>query len=70
MLVLLEDQAVTVRPIAGTRPRHKDALLDLALEKELLGEPKELAEHLMRIDLGRNDAGRRSLGPYPDRQVR
>jgi len=58
ILVRLEDQAVTVRPIAGTRPRHKDALRDLALEKELLSDPKELAEHLMLIDLGRNDAGR------------
>ena len=58
ILVRLEDQAVTVRPIAGTRPRDKDALRDLALEKELLSDPKELAEHLMLIDLGRNDAGR------------
>jgi len=58
ILVRLEDQAVTVRPIAGTRPRHKDPLHDLALEQELLGDPKELAEHLMLIDLGRNDAGR------------
>ena len=54
----LEDQAVTVRPIAGTRPRGKDAAEDLALEKDLLADPKELAEHLMLIDLGRNDAGR------------
>ena len=58
ILVRLEDQEVTVRPIAGTRPRHKDAVRDLALEKELLDDPKELAEHLMLIDLGRNDAGR------------
>jgi anthranilate synthase component 1 len=58
ILVRLEDQVVTVRPIAGTRPRGKDAKRDLALEKELLADPKELAEHLMLIDLGRNDAGR------------
>lgn len=49
---------VTVRPIAGTRPRGKTATEDIALEKELLADPKELAEHLMLIDLGRNDAGR------------
>ena len=58
ILVRLEDQAVTVRPTAGTRPRGKDRAHDLALEKELLADPKELAEHLMLIDLGRNDAGR------------
>jgi len=58
ILVRLEDGAVTVRPIAGTRPRDKDRTRDLALEKELLADPKELAEHLMLIDLGRNDAGR------------
>ncbi len=58
ILVRLEDQVVTVRPIAGTRPRGKDVKRDLALEKELLADPKELAEHLMLIDLGRNDAGR------------
>jgi anthranilate synthase component 1 len=58
ILVRLEDQTVTVRPIAGTRPRDRDVARDAALEKELLGDPKELAEHLMLIDLGRNDAGR------------
>lgn len=58
ILVRLEDDIVTVRPIAGTRPRGKDEAEDLALEKELLADPKELAEHLMLIDLGRNDAGR------------
>ena len=58
ILVRLEDGEVTVRPIAGTRRRgHSDAE-DIALEKELLADPKELAEHLMLIDLGRNDAGR------------
>ncbi|MDH3342121.1 MAG: anthranilate synthase component I [Gammaproteobacteria bacterium] len=58
ILVRLEDGEVTVRPIAGTRPRGKDAAHDRALEEELLADPKELAEHLMLIDLGRNDAGR------------
>lgn len=58
ILVRLEDGQVTVRPIAGTRPRGKDEASDIALEKELLADPKELAEHLMLIDLGRNDAGR------------
>ena len=58
ILVRLEDNIVTVRPIAGTRPRGETAEQDEALEKELLADPKELAEHLMLIDLGRNDAGR------------
>jgi len=58
ILVRLEDEEVTVRPIAGTRHRGKDEDEDLALEKDLLADPKELAEHLMLIDLGRNDAGR------------
>ncbi len=58
ILVRLEDNEVTVRPIAGTRPRGADKAEDLALEEELLSDPKELAEHLMLIDLGRNDAGR------------
>jgi len=58
ILVRLEDNEVTVRPIAGTRPRGTDAEEDLALEEELLADPKELAEHLMLIDLGRNDTGR------------
>jgi len=58
ILVRLEDEEVTVRPIAGTRKRGIDAAQDLALEQELLADPKELAEHLMLIDLGRNDAGR------------
>ena len=58
ILVRLEDEAVTVRPIAGTRPRGRTAEHDLELERELLNDPKELAEHLMLIDLGRNDAGR------------
>lgn len=58
ILVRLEDGEITVRPIAGTRPRGEDEATDIALEKELLADPKELAEHLMLIDLGRNDAGR------------
>ncbi len=58
ILVRLEDDEVTVRPIAGTRPRGKTTEEDEAFEKDLLADPKELAEHLMLIDLGRNDAGR------------
>lgn len=58
ILVRLEENQVTVRPIAGTRPRGENEAEDAALEKELLADPKELAEHLMLIDLGRNDAGR------------
>ncbi len=58
ILVRLEDGQVTVRPIAGTRPRGRDEREDVQLERELLSDPKELAEHLMLIDLGRNDVGR------------
>jgi anthranilate synthase component 1 len=58
ILVRLEDGIVTLRPIAGTRRRGKTEAEDLALEAELLADPKELAEHLMLIDLGRNDIGR------------
>jgi anthranilate synthase component 1 len=58
ILVRLEDEVVTVRPIAGTRPRGGDEEEDLELERELLADPKECAEHLMLIDLGRNDVGR------------
>ena len=58
ILTRLEDNEVTVRPIAGTRPRGETEQRDLAWEQELLGDPKELAEHLMLIDLGRNDVGR------------
>jgi anthranilate synthase component 1 len=58
ILVRLEDGEVTVRPIAGTRRRGHNEAEDIALEQELLADPKELAEHLMLIDLGRNDAGR------------
>jgi len=58
ILVRLEDDIVTVRPIAGTRKRGNCVERDLELEAELLGDEKELAEHLMLIDLGRNDVGR------------
>jgi len=58
ILARLEDGLVTVRPIAGTRPRGATEAEDRALEAELLSDPKELAEHLMLIDLGRNDVGR------------
>jgi anthranilate synthase component 1 len=58
ILVRLEDGMVTVRPIAGTRPRGRTEEEDVALEKDLLSDPKEIAEHLMLIDLGRNDVGR------------
>jgi anthranilate synthase component 1 len=57
-LVRLEDGVMTVRPIAGTRPRGKTLDEDAALEAELLADPKERAEHVMLIDLGRNDVGR------------
>lgn len=58
ILVRFEDGQAQVRPIAGTRPRGKTVEEDLALEKELLADPKEVAEHVMLIDLGRNDIGR------------
>jgi anthranilate synthase component 1 len=58
VLVRVEDGEVTVRPIAGTRPRGVTEEDDLALERDLLSDAKEIAEHLMLIDLGRNDVGR------------
>ena len=58
ILVRLQNGTVTVRPIAGTRKRGSNAEHDLRLEQELLNDEKELAEHLMLIDLGRNDVGR------------
>jgi anthranilate synthase component I len=58
ILVRLRDGIVTVRPIAGTRPRGATPHEDKALEEELLADPKERAEHLMLLDLGRNDVGR------------
>lgn len=58
ILVRVEDGLVTNRPLAGTRKRGKTAEEDLALEKELLADEKERAEHIMLVDLGRNDVGR------------
>jgi anthranilate synthase component 1 len=58
ILVRLQGNEITVRPIAGTRPRGATPSEDAALEAELLADPKERAEHLMLIDLGRNDVGR------------
>jgi len=58
ILARLNGTEVTVRPLAGTRRRGHDEKEDQALEKELLADPKEIAEHLMLIDLGRNDIGR------------
>ena len=58
ILVRLRDGKITIRPIAGTRPRGATPEEDLALEKELLADEKERAEHLMLLDLGRNDVGR------------
>ncbi|MGB9315393.1 MAG: anthranilate synthase component I, partial [Pseudolabrys sp.] len=58
ILVKVSDDVVTIRPIAGTRPRGVTPHEDKALEEELLTDPKERAEHLMLLDLGRNDVGR------------
>lgn len=58
ILARLEDGEVTVRPIAGTRRRGRTPEEDRAMEEELVNDPKEIAEHLMLIDLGRNDVGR------------
>jgi len=58
ILARLEDNKVTVRPIAGTRRRGKDNADDVAMEEDMINDPKEIAEHLMLIDLGRNDVGR------------
>jgi anthranilate synthase component 1 len=57
-MVRLEDRVMTVRPLAGTRPRGATEEEDAARERELLSDPKERAEHVMLIDLGRNDVGR------------
>ena len=66
ILVRLRDGKVTIRPIAGTRRRGATPDEDLALEQELLADPKERAEHLMLLDLGRNDVGRAlKLGERP-----
>ena len=61
VLVRVQNRRLTLRPIAGTRHRGRNAEEDQALAKELLTDPKECAEHLMLIDLGRNDAGRVAL---------
>jgi anthranilate synthase component 1 len=58
VLVRLEGDRIDLRPIAGTRPRGSNEEQDLALERELLDDPKERAEHIMLVDLGRNDVGR------------
>jgi|TARA_S200000501_G_scaffold212489_1_gene199644 anthranilate synthase component 1 len=58
ILVRLENQEVTLRPMAGTRKRGKNLVEDKSNQSELLNDPKEIAEHLMLIDLGRNDVGR------------
>lgn len=58
ILVRLEGDTVTVRPIAGTRPRGKNPQQDAELAADLLADPKEIAEHVMLMDLGRNDIGR------------
>jgi len=58
VLVRMEKGRVEVRPIAGTRPRGKDEKKDLLLESDLKKDPKEVAEHIMLVDLGRNDVGR------------
>jgi anthranilate synthase component I len=61
LLVRVEDGNVTIHPIAGTRPRGTDAESDKKLEEELKNDPKERAEHVMLVDLGRNDVGRVSM---------
>ena len=61
LLVRVEDGIVTIHPIAGTRPRGTDPESDQKLEDELRNDPKERAEHVMLVDLGRNDVGRVSL---------
>ncbi len=58
MFVRLEGRTASLRPIAGTRPRGADSAADAALARELLADPKERAEHVMLVDLGRNDLGR------------
>lgn len=62
VLVRKEGDQVDVRPIAGTLPRGKTGAEDLALEQQLLADPKERAEHIMLVDLGRNDVGRVAVG--------
>lgn len=61
VLVRLEEGQIDLRPIAGTRPRGRDEAEDLRMADELLGDPKERAEHIMLVDLGRNDVGRAAV---------
>jgi anthranilate synthase component 1 len=65
ILVRLRDSIVTIRPIAGTRPRGANAAEDQTLEQDLLADPKERSEHLMLLDLGRNDVGRVAARDVP-----
>ena len=58
ILIKLEDKKVTIRPIAGTRKRGKTKIEDEHLKRDLLNDPKEISEHLMLLDLGRNDLSR------------
>src|SRR5205085_5013900 len=58
IMVRVEEDRVTIRPLAGTRPRGKSDEEDQRLAAELLADPKERAEHIMLVDLGRNDVGR------------
>ncbi len=60
ILVKLKNNKITIRPIAGTRKRGKDDKEDIKLKKDLLSDPKEISEHLMLLDLGRNDVGKMS----------
>ncbi len=69
ILVRLRDGKITIRPIAGTRPRGATPAEDIALEAELLADPKERAEHLMLLDLGRNDVGRVAMLRHPGRNT-
>jgi anthranilate synthase component 1 len=69
IMVRLRDGKITIRPIAGTRPRGKTPVEDLRLEQELLADPKERAEHLMLLDLGRNDVGRVAATPADGRNA-
>jgi anthranilate synthase component 1 len=62
ILVRKDGTSIELRPIAGTRPRGKNSQEDILLEQELLSDPKERAEHLMLVDLGRNDVGRVAKG--------
>src|SRR3546814_4473809 len=62
ILVRVRDGEITIRPIAGTRPRGRTSAEDVENRDSLLADPKERAEHLMLLDLGRNDVGRAAIG--------